>query len=997
MRLFLFILFFSPALLNAQEYWQQEVKYKIDVKLNDVDNTLSAYEEFEYVNNSPNTLDTIYIHLWPNAYNGGKSALSNQQYKEGDNQLRHISEKDRGYIDSLDFKVNGKKVKWHYHSKHEDIAYLILSEKLGPNERLLVSTPFKVKIPSGAISRLGHVEQSFQITQWYPKPAVYDKDGWHEMPYLGQGEFYSEYGSFDVSITLPKNYVVGATGDLQTKSEMAFLNLLSEETNAAIKEGSNYRSIEGVSNPNDFPESSAEMKTIRYKQSNVHDFAWFADKRFSVLKSEVELPHSKKMVTSWAMYTPKNADLWTKSSEYLNDAIYYYSLWNGDYPYKQVTAVDGTISAGGGMEYPNVTVIGNTGDAMSLEVVIVHEVGHNWFYGQLGSNERVHGWMDEGMNTLNEIRYVQTKYPNNTNLSDMVLNGRFHLNDLCHHDMADISYRAIAGLGEDQPIETHSAEFTPTNYGIIMYQKTGLVFYYLKDYLGDELFDKCMYAYYNEWEFKHPQPQDMQNSLEASSGKNLDWLFHDLIKTTNHIDYKITKAVLTKRGYLVKTKNVGQVDGPIEINGIRNDSVVVTAWIEPGNKSNEIILQAGHLDKVVIDDSKDIPEIHRQNNTSKAHGLFKKFEPIKFEMLFGDNEKEYTNVFWTPMISWNLYDKMMLGVVLHNYSAPTSRFNYLVAPSYSFGRKMISGISELSYTFLPVKNLKSSKFGLSVKSFKNDSIFRDDESHFISIAPYWQAKIGDRKKHSRVSQYVRLQTIYKKDRKGSAHIEHAGAFVEYNLDFKKPDHKVNFKLRNEYMSNVNSATQIGRVMIESTYEFRYLKNKMNRWAELRVFAGQQYLRKFPFGGGYNYSMSMSGSDGRQDLFVEEYNFGRSESTGMWSQQRNENMGGFKSTSTLGTTSVGMATANVYVQMPVKLLGFLGVFADFGTYHDGLEMNSAVNTGIGIRLGDVLGIYFPVWMSENLENSYTNLNYAERIRFTLKFNVFNKPLSLGNLF
>ena len=174
---------------------------------------------------------------------------------------------------------------------------------------MIVSTPFKVKIPSGAISRLGHVGQSFQITQWYPKPAVYDKDGWHEMPYLGQGEFYSEYGSFDVSITLSKNYVVGATGDLQTESEIAFLNSLSEETNEAIKEGSNYRSIDGVSNPNDFPESSSEFKTIRYTQSNVHDFAWFADKRFSVLKSEVELPHSKKMVTSWAMYTPKNADL----------------------------------------------------------------------------------------------------------------------------------------------------------------------------------------------------------------------------------------------------------------------------------------------------------------------------------------------------------------------------------------------------------------------------------------------------------------------------------------------------------------------------------------------------------------------------------------------------------------------------------------------------------------------------------------------------------------
>ena len=131
---------------------------------------------------------------------------------------------------------------------------------------------------------------------------------------------------------------------------------------------------------NEFPESSEKMKTIRYTQSRVHDFAWFADKRYKVLKGEVELPNSNRNVTTWAMFTPRNSNLWKDAIEYINDGTYYYSKWNGDYPYNQVTAVDGTISAGGGMEYPNVTVIGNTGNAMALEVVIVHEVGHNWFY-----------------------------------------------------------------------------------------------------------------------------------------------------------------------------------------------------------------------------------------------------------------------------------------------------------------------------------------------------------------------------------------------------------------------------------------------------------------------------------------------------------------------------------------------------------------------------------------------------------------------------------------
>ncbi len=152
--------------------------------------------------------------------------------------------------------------------------------------------------------------------------------------------------------------------------------------------------------------------------------------------------------------------------EYLND-FSSDDKWNGNYPYSHVSAVDGTISAGGGMEYPNVTVIGNASSKEELEIVIVHEVGHNWFYGILGSNERVHGWMDEGINTLNEVRYIQTKYPANTRLSDMVLNGRFHLNDLDYHDMGDLTYRFTHTVGADQPIETHSKEFSSANYGTI--------------------------------------------------------------------------------------------------------------------------------------------------------------------------------------------------------------------------------------------------------------------------------------------------------------------------------------------------------------------------------------------------------------------------------------------------------------------------------------------------------------------------------------------------
>ena len=230
MKFLAFLFTLSASFSFSQTYWQQEVNYKIDVSLNDEDHTLTATEEFEYINNSPDVLNRIYIHLWPNAYKNGETALAKQQYQGGESMLKYGSEKVKGNIDGLDFKIDGEKANWSFEEYNIDIAILELNQPLQPGGKITVSTPFTVKLPSGKISRLGHIDQSYQITQWYPKPAVYDAEGWHQMPYLNQGEFYSEYGSFDVNITLPKNYVVGATGDLQTQSEIDFLVDRAEKT-----------------------------------------------------------------------------------------------------------------------------------------------------------------------------------------------------------------------------------------------------------------------------------------------------------------------------------------------------------------------------------------------------------------------------------------------------------------------------------------------------------------------------------------------------------------------------------------------------------------------------------------------------------------------------------------------------------------------------------------------------------------------------------------------
>jgi hypothetical protein len=706
----------SFSLAQTTPYFQQTVDHVIHVELNDVDNELDAEIVTTYINNSPDELELIWMHVWPNAYSSAKTALAKQQFRVGDMFMFYAMARDMGGIDGLDFKIDGSRVDWEFHPQHPDIAKIHLNKPLAPGESLEIYTPFKVRIPSGKISRLGHVGESFQITQWYPKPAVYDRDGWHEMPYLDQGEFYSEFGTFDVFITLPDNYTIGATGDLlpgeqnDNDSEIARLENLDKETRAYFKsldEGAERDNPEG-----EFPESSTNLKTLHYHQEKVHDFAWFADKRFKVLKESIELPHSGREVTTWIMFTPNEEDLWRVASKYIGDATYFYSLWNGDYPYNQVTAIDGTISAGGGMEYPNVTVIGESGNAFSLDVVIAHEVGHNWFYGILGSNERTNAWMDEGINSLNETRYLLESYKENGDDLGLISN---RLSDkwMERLDIADFEFRWIdelayifpARFGVDQAVQCHSDAFSSLNYGAIVYKKTAAIFAFLHHYLGTERFDLAMQTYFEDWKFKHPSPSDLQKSMENSCGEDLSWFFDGWINTTNKNDWKILSSKNIDGGTEVVVKNSGELISPVEIVVYNDETEIGRQWIRPSEPGSihTVTIDIEGSTHVVLDPNRYDLDYDRQNNTSKTKGLLKKVEPLQIRFGTRLENGAKTQVFYTPAIAWNAHNGLMLGATVHNTTVPLRDFEWMVTPLISNNPNsdssnfQLAGVARISY------------------------------------------------------------------------------------------------------------------------------------------------------------------------------------------------------------------------------------------------------------------------------------------------------------
>jgi hypothetical protein len=508
--LLLSVSFCTLFVANCQKkYWQQQVNYSIDVSLNDKEHTLDGFEIIEYFNNSPDTLKFIWFHLWPNAYKNDKTAFTDQLLENGSTKFYFSNKDEKGYINRLDFKINNLTASVEDHPQYIDIIKIILPSSLPPGQKITITTPFHVKLPYN-FSRGGHDGQSYQATQWYPKPAVYDKNGWHPMPYLDQGEFYSEFGSFDVSITVPKNYVIAATGELQNAKEKEWLKTRATFTWEPIKGKEKTTGGQIKTTFQLFPESSNENKTLQYKQNNIHDFAWFADKRF-IVNYDSCLLASGKVIDVYTYYTPKYKSSWKNSVNNSKDAIRHYSSLVGEYPYNIVQVVQGPVSFGGGMEYPTITIISPGTDAKSLDNTINHEIGHNWFYGIIASNERAHPWMDEGITSFYEDKYKTIKYGIQPKLDRL-------------------SFETKAITKTDQPIEISSEKYSESNYGLVAYYKAAEWLRYLESEIGSETFNKAIQEYYRRWQFKHPQPEDFKKVFEESSNKNLDSIFFYLNK-----------------------------------------------------------------------------------------------------------------------------------------------------------------------------------------------------------------------------------------------------------------------------------------------------------------------------------------------------------------------------------------------------------------------------------------------------------------------------------
>ncbi len=463
-------------------YWQQKTDYRIEVSLDDKAKTLDGFLQLTYTNNSPDTLHYIWFHLWPNAYKNDRTAFSDQLLENGNTAFYFTDDKNKGYINRLDFRQSQNALRVEDHPEYIDVVKVLLEEPLRPGSSTVITTPFHVKMPF-RFSRSGYTKDDIAVTQWYPKPAVYDSSGWHPMPYLDQGEFYSEFGDYDVTIKVPQGYKVAATG---------------------VKK---------------------EIEPYRYIQKNVIDFAWFASREYESMQDTVALA-SGKIVTVTTYYFPESAVEWKEALQMAKDALRFRSKLIGDYPYDVATIVQGLDAFEGGMEYPTITLISGDMKGRMLDFIIEHELGHNWFQSSLATNEREHPWMDEGMNTYFDYKYIRWKYGTSNILVDGSTPATGAKRKLLSN-LYDLGLDLMNSLGVDQAIAAPSYEFTKINNSLVPYHKAARWMEKIEALIGEEQMRSVFNDYYATWKNKHPQPENFRSIVNKyASDKKVDSVYN---------------------------------------------------------------------------------------------------------------------------------------------------------------------------------------------------------------------------------------------------------------------------------------------------------------------------------------------------------------------------------------------------------------------------------------------------------------------------------------
>ncbi|MCB4797936.1 gluzincin family metallopeptidase [Neotamlana laminarinivorans] len=914
-------------------------KIELQANFNLEQREIKISQSITYFNTSKTVLDTIYLNNWANSFSSKKTPLAKRIAEEYKNDFHLAKSEDRGYSVITSITQNKESLHFSELKNQTDVIKVALNKPLQPNESYHIHLEYLVRIPNAKFTGYGVTDNfDYNLRYWYITPAVYNGE-WQYYSNKNLNDLFIPISDLNFELKIPKGYTLISELDTEKIDDNLAESIIYLEgknrinTKLYIAKKSTFNTIQD--------ENLALVSNLEDKNLEVIEKVLITEKVTKYLKTKFgEYPHKRLLLSQ---------------IDYNKDPLY------------GLNFLPNFIRA-----YPN---------SFEYEVKLLKIAIRNYLENVLLINPRKEQWLLDGIQTYYLITYIEEFYPNMKffgGIADIWGIRSFHAADMKFNDKYNLAFMLMARTNRDQPLSMQKDSLLKFNSNIANKYKAGIGLKYLDDYVNNNVVEHSIETFVKTNKLKPTSPEVFRDFITSKTNKNINWFFTDYLTTRKKLDFKIKKITKTEDSITVSIKNKRENNMPVSLYALKNDSIISKTWIDSIEGVKILTIPRNNATKLVLNYNNKIPEINLRDNWKSLKGLSNK--PLQFRLFQDIEDPNYSQVFFMPIVEFdNIYDGFTLGLKAYNKTVLRKLFNYKIQPQYAFKSKSLTGSLSLSKThYFQNKNLYYMTYGVgsSYTSYAEDLFAR-------KITPsitFGFREDDDFRSNKRKFLQFRYVDIHRDKDDNNLLSSEEPNYSVFNARYTHSnDNLINYS---RWYADFQLGAQFSKLAFN--YEFRKLFES-NRQLNLRFFTGTFLKNETDLTSNY-FSFALD----RPTDYLFDYSYlGRSEESGIFSQQYIDAEGGFKSKLRPEYANQWISTLNV----STTIWNYILAYGDIGYIKN--KNNTAefvYDSGVRVNLvTDYFEIYFPVY--SNLGWEISQSSYAEKIRFKITL----EPQALLGLF
>ena len=929
MKLFHKNIIFILVLFTSLKHFGQHHSHMV-VEVNTTQKTLTIQQEIVFFNQSEDTLTSIVLNDWINAYSSKTSPLAKRFSDEFYRGFHLAKDEERGSTTNLTISnLDKTKLSWERTEKNPDLVTVKLGKKLAPNQKITLHLAYIVKVPSDKFTSHGYTDNGGMILKnWFLTPARYENHAFVRNSNCNLDDIANAFSDFEISLIIPKNLEI--TTDLSSS--------LTHQTEAF-----SFYKLMGT-NRTDFSLLLEPKSTFRsYKNSSVEVLTNLKGNKADEIQKAIAIDRV-------VIFT--------------NNLI-------GKYPFEKITVSQTEYNRNpfyGLNQLPSFIV--PFPDDFLFEIKFLKTYLNNYLKNTLKLDPRKDNWIYDGIQVYCMMRYIEENYPDSKmmgRVSDYKLFKSFNLLNLDFNEQYSYFYLLMARKNLDQPLGAPKNTLIKFNEQIAGKYRAGLSLIYLDEYIGNSFMSKSIQQFNTKNKEKQTSRNDFETVLKSNTSKDIDWFFKTIIDSREIIDYKFSNVSKTKDSVTFSIRNRTNVSVPIPIYGIKNDTIVFKKWIENTKNDTVYKFERKGAQKIVINYKNDVPEFNLRNNWKKIEGVFPNNRPVTFAFVKDLEDPYYNQIIYAPILTYNVYDGISPGMRFHNRAILNRPFVYDINPTYSIKSETITG----SAIFMVNKDYRDSNLFSVRYSLSGNYFHYAPDATYLKLNPMvlMQIRGNDFRDNRKRIIYAR-QVIVNRQKSAIVIDNSLEDYSVFNARYINSRTEVTNHF--SFMGDLQFSGEFGKIATE--FQFRKLFNN-NHQINLRMFAGS-FLYNTSNSDFFSFAL-----DRPTDYLFDYAYLGRSSSTGLVSQEFIMSEGGFKSKLDTPYANQWIATLNA----GFTIWNWIEAYGDVGfVKYKQKKPHFVYDSGIRLNLlTDYFELYFPVYSNNGWEIAQPH--YGEKIRFVVTLN------------